>query len=486
MTRLGTPDSLPGTVARPGYDPSAHGTGIVHIGLGAFHKAHQAVYTDDALTAEGGDWRIIGVSLRSPEPAEELTPQKGLYTVIERDVDGSRARVIGALARALCARTDAQAVMAALCAPETRIVTITVTEKGYGLDRATGGIDRSHPAIVADLATPEAPQGLAGLLVRALALRHAAAVPPFTVLSCDNLPDNGALTRSLLIDMARHVAPDLVDHIATGVAFPGSMVDRITPARTPATLALAQEMIGVEDHAAIEAESFRQWVIEDRFPTGRPAWQAGGALFVPEVRPFELMKLRMLNGAHSMLAYAGFLAGHRYVRDVMADPALARLVERHLRAAAGTLDPLPGVDLDGYAQALSRRFANPHLGHETYQIAMDGTQKLPQRILAPAAEALRRGQPLDAFAFASAAWMRYTQGRQDDGTGYALRDPREEDLRAAAQGEDAGALYDRLARLPGLMPEALTAAPDWRAAVVSRLDLMMRQGMPAALIAEAD
>lgn len=485
MTRLTTLEGLPDTVARPGYDPSAHGAGIVHIGLGAFHKAHQAVYTDDALAAKGGDWRIIGVSLRSPEPAEELTPQNGLFTVIERDVDGSRARVIGALSRALCARTDPEAVMQALCAPETRIVTITVTEKGYGLDRATGGIDRSHPAIIADLAAPEAPQGLAGLLVRALALRHAAGVPPFTVLSCDNLPDNGALTRSLLIDMARHVAPDLVDHISNDVAFPGSMVDRITPARTPATLALAQEMTGVEDHAAIEAESFRQWVIEDHFPTGRPVWQAGGALFVPEVRPFELMKLRMLNGAHSMLAYAGFLSGHRYVRDVMADPALAPLVDRHLRAAAGTLDALPGVDLGDYAQALSRRFANPHLGHETYQIAMDGTEKLPQRILAPAAEALRRGQPLDAFAFATAAWMRYTRGTQEDGTGYDLRDPKAEAMRAAPGDEDAAALYDRLAALPGLMPAALREDAAWRQAVVARLDVMLRQGMKAAIAAEA-
>jgi fructuronate reductase len=484
MSRLDRIEALPAAVTRPGYDPAAHGPGIVHIGLGAFHKAHQALYTDDALAAEGGDWRIIGVSLRSPEPAEDLGPQNGLYTLIERDVDGSRARVVAALAGALCAREEPEAVLAALCAPETRIVTITVTEKGYGLDRASGGIDRSHPAIAADLTTPEAPQGLAGLLVRALAERRRAGHAPFTVLSCDNLPDNGALTRGLLIDMARHVAPDLVAHIAEAVAFPGSMVDRITPARTAETLALAQQMTGFEDRAAIEAESFRQWVIEDHFPQGRPAWEAGGALFVPEVRPFELMKLRMLNGAHSMLAYAGFLAGHRCVRDVMADPALAALVARHLTAAAATLDPLPGVDLADYAEALARRFANPHLGHETYQIAMDGTEKLPQRILAPAAEALRRGQPPAAFAFATAAWMRYTLGRHDGGESYELRDPRAEALRAAPSEESAEALYDRLAALPGLMPEALRGDETWRAAVLRPLTVMLAQGMAAAIAAE--
>ena len=375
MDRLTTLDALPGAVQKPGHTPAAHGAGIVHIGLGAFHKAHQAVYTDDALTAAGGDWRIIGVSLRSTEPAQELTPQGGLFTVIERSASGTQARVIGSVQSALCLSTDRGAVLNALLAPETRIISVTVTEKGYGLNRATGGIDPDHPAIKADLADPANPQGLAGLLVWALGHRRAQGTPPFTVLSCDNLPENGALTRSLLIDFARHAAPDLVDHIATDVAFPSSMVDRITPARTDDTLALAQDLIGQRDAAAIECEAFRQWVIEDHFPTGRPNWEAGGAIFAPDVTPYEAMKLRMLNGSHSMLAYAGFLCGHTYVRDVMADPALSTLVDRYLKAAAATLDPLDGVDFDTYAQDLAERFRNTHLGHETYQIAMDGSEK---------------------------------------------------------------------------------------------------------------
>lgn len=487
MTARLTADApLPDSVARPGYDPASHGEGIVHIGLGAFHKAHQAVYTDDALAAAGGDWRIVGVSLRSPQPAEELAPQDGRYTLIERDVDGSRARVIGAISRALCLMTDRAAVMQALCAPATRIVSITVTEKGYGLDRTTGGIDRSHPAIAADLAQPEAPQGLAGLLIRALAERRRTGTLPFTVLCCDNLPGNGHLVRSLLIDMARHCAPDLVAYLRNEVAFPCTMVDRITPARTPASLALAQEMTGHEDRAAVETEAFRQWVIEDRFPTGRPAWEAGGALFVADVRPFESMKLRMLNGAHSMLAYAGFLSGHRYVRDVMADPALSRLVARHLSAAAATLDPLPGIELDVYASELATRFANPHLGHETFQIAMDGTEKMPQRILAPALDALERGQPIDSFAFAIAAWMRYTLGRREDDTAYDLRDPRSAALAPPdGGGETAEAIHDRIAGLPGLFPERLQSSRTWRDAVVPRLARMLTLGMTTAVEAEA-
>ena len=486
MTRLCTLEGLPPQVARPAYDRAACGAGIVHIGLGAFHKAHQAAYTDAALAAEPGDWRILGVSLRSRAPAEELTPQHGLYTLIERDAAGSSARVIGAIARALSLGPDRGAILAALTDPATRIVTLTVTEKGYGIDRATGGVDLSHPVIAADLDSPEDPQGVAGLLVWALGRRRAADIPPFTLLCCDNLPENGKMLKSLLVDFALRADPPLASHIASDVACPSTMVDRITPARTEATLAEAARLTGHEDRAAVETERFTQWVIEDDFPTGRPAWEAGGALFVTDVAPYEKMKLRMLNGAHSMLAYAGFLAGHEYVRDAMGDGALVRLIRRQLAAASRSLPPLEGVDLGAYAEALIRRFANPHLAHETWQIAMDGTEKLPQRILAPATEALEAGAPLDAFAFATAAWMRYALGRREDGTRYALRDPREAALGAALEGlTGAGAVAARLLALPGLFPDKLRESAAWQEAVTARLDVMLAQGMRAAIDREA-
>lgn len=484
--RLSAFDTLPETVQRPGYRPPDHGAGIVHLGLGAFHKAHQAVYTDDALAAAGGDWRIIGVSLRSPDPARTLGAQNGLYTVIERGAAGTRARVIGALDRALHLGTDRAAVMRALCAPATRIVSMTVTEKGYGLDRTSGGADPDHPAIAADLADPERPRGVAGLLVRALALRRHAGIPPFTVLCCDNLPENGTLLRGLLTDFARRAAPDMADFIAHNVAFPATMVDRITPAQTADTLDLARRLTGHTDAAAVECETFRQWVIEDRFPSGRPAWEAGGALFVPDVAPYERMKLRMLNGCHSMLAYAGFLAGHANVRDVMADPDLAQLVRRHLRAAAATLDPLQGMDLTGYAAALAARFANPHLAHETWQIAMDGSEKMPQRIFAPALDALIGGQPLRPFAFAAAAWMRFVLGRRDDGTPHELRDPRAAALADAVRAcQSAAEIASAFAALPGLIPPALSRDTGWQTEVTDALHTMLSTGMRAAITAEA-
>ncbi|MCY4006023.1 MAG: mannitol dehydrogenase family protein [Rhodobacteraceae bacterium] len=480
--RLGLSAGLAADVSLPDYQRDNHGVGIVHFGMGAFHKAHQAVYTDDALAASGGDWRIAGVSLRSAAPAQELMPQSCLYTVIERNAEGASARVIGSIAAALCLRTDRWPVLETLCAPETKIVSMTVTETGYGIDRNTGGVDPSCPVIAADLADPSSPCGVAGLLVWALGRRRAAGTPPFTILSCDNLPQNGALTRSLLIDFARRATPDLVEHIAIDVAFPSTMVDRITPARTDATLKLAEQLIGQADAAAIECETFRQWVIEDHFPTERPCWEAGGALFTDDVRPYEEMKLRMLNGTHSMIAYAGFLAGHRTVREAMEDHDLSALAARHLAAAAATLGPVPSVDLDEYAADLMVRFANPHLAHETGQIAMDGSQKMPQRLFAPALDAITRGQCCKPFAFAAAVWIRYMRGRFDDGQPYDIRDPRSGELAILMRGQaSADDLIGRIRSVNGLVPPELAANDRWNDAVRTELSHMLTSGMRASI-----
>ena len=486
MTRLTDTTGLPDTVRAPAYDRAAHGEGIVHLGLGAFHKAHQAVYTDDALAHAGGDWRIVGVSLRSADAAEELTPQDGLFTVIEAGIEGRNARVVGSLSRALAhAHGDAEAVREALAAPGTRIVTITVTEKGYGLDRATGGADPDHPAIAHDLAHPDAPAGVAGLIVQALAARRAAGEAPFTILSCDNLPGNGELVRGLVLDMAARTDPALRDWIAAEVAFPASMVDRITPAPGPEIRDTAREMTGREDRAAVQTERFRQWVIEDRFPTGRPAWDGAGALLVDDVAPYERMKLRMLNGAHSMLAYSGFLAGHRHVRDVMADPDLAALVRRHLAAAASTLEALEGVDLGTYAEDLFKRFQNPNLAHETYQIAMDGSEKMPQRIFAPALDAVRIGLNVRSFAFATAVWIRYCLGVTEGGEAYSLRDPREGEIAAALAGmESPEATVRAVFGLPRLVPAALSEAKSFSCSVTDIFSRFARDGVRAAIAAE--
>lgn len=483
-TRLSPCAVLPAGLALT-YRPEDHGVGIVHMGLGAFHKAHQAAYTDTAIAATGGDWRILGVSLRSAEPAAQLGPQDGLYTLIERGAAGSKARVIGAIAGAVCAADDPYPVLSAMVGPACRIVSLTVTEKAYGLDRTNIGCNPAHPSVNADLANPDRPQGVLGLITRALALRLAAGTPPFTVLCCDNLPENGHLLRGAVIDFSRRIDDSLADHITHNVAFPSTMVDRITPAPTDATRAEAARLTGYDDAAATETEEFHQWVIEDNFPLGRPDWHLAGALFVPEVAPYEAMKLRMLNGSHSMLAYVGFHAGLPLVRDVMAHAELSALVHRHLKAAAATLSTLPGIDLATYRAELLERFSNPSIAHETFQIAMDGTEKLPQRIFAPARETLQKGGDLRPFAFATAAWMRHASRTTQDCPHYELRDPRANEIAAALAGTTtAQAIVRVFCSLPDFMPAELATLPAWQAVLADILGVMLKDGMSAAIAAE--
>ncbi|MBK4217548.1 mannitol dehydrogenase family protein [Paracoccus caeni] len=452
-SRLTNLSGLPPNIRLPGYDRAAHGVGILHLGLGAFHRAHQAVATDDALAAGGGDWRILGANLRSRDMAEAMTAQNGLYTVLIRDKQ-VEARIIGAHATTMGG--DPAAILKAACDPRIRILSLTVSEKAYGIDRDAMDIDEMHPAVAADLLWPQAPSGVLGLITAALAARRAAGIAPFTVLSCDNLPDNGALLRAGVLGFAARIRPSLANWIEENVAFPSTVVDRITPASTERTYSDALELTGHHDAAAVETEAFSQWVIEDHFPQGRPLWEAGGATFVRDVGPHEAMKLRMLNGSHSLIAYMGQLVGMRYVRDVVAQPALAALVRRHMKAAAATLPPSSGLDPDSYADTLMQRFANPAIAHRTSQIAIDGTEKLPQRWLVPAAEMLAAGQDARPFAFAIAVWLAWLSDLSKRGE--APDDPRGDRLRDTVNraGDDDMRLVEAVLSLPGLAPACLT------------------------------
>ncbi len=468
------------SVTRPDYDLNAHGIGHVHIGIGAFFRAHIAVYSDQALAAQGGDWRSVGVSLRSDRVAKTLNPQNGLYTLLIRHPEVTRPQMIGSVAEVLTVDDDTARVLALLSAPTTKVVTLTITETAYGFDRDINGLTQKHP-VIDDIKTPRRPRSAIGLIVESLRQRMASNIPPTTILSCDNLPENGRFLRRAVLAYAIQVDANLHDWIAGSVAFPSSMVDRITPAQSDETLQDVQALCGYKDSAAIETEPFTQWVIEDNFPAGRPAWDAGGALFVEDVAPFEEMKLRMLNGAHSMLAYSGFLSGHRFVRDVMQDPALSALVGRYMSAAAATLGPIENVDFGAYKHDLLARFANPEIAHETYQISMDGTEKLPQRILAPAVEALKAGQDIEPFAFAVAAWMRFALGVSDQGQAYGLRDPAEDQITRLLDGhrDTAAQVAAALGQLG--MFNTLNTNPAWTEAVTRHLSVMVAQGMRSAI-----
>ncbi|CDZ73321.1 Fructuronate reductase [Neorhizobium galegae bv. orientalis] len=464
MPRLSASTALSPHVAAPGFDRALLKPGILHIGLGAFHRAHQAVYTDAALAAEFGDWGIVGVSLRSIDIVQDLVAQDGLYSVVARSAAGDSAQVVGSITKGLSGVEDQAEILALMADPAIRIVTITVTEKAYGIDPVSGGLDRTHPSVKADLADPTSPKGVIGYLVEGLSRRHAAGLPPFTVLCCDNLPTNGRIVRRLVIELAGARDPALANWIAGHGAFPSSMVDRIVPAATDETRELAETLIGAEDRLALGTEPFMQWVIEDHFLAGRPKWEAGGALFVDDVEAYEKMKLRLLNGSHSLVAYLGQLKDLTFVRDVMAVPEYRALVRRHMAEAVKTLDPVPGIDLGGYMDQLIERFENPTIAHKTQQIAMDGTQKLPQRIFAGAVEALANGGDASSAAYVVALWIAYARKTGE------INDPRAAELKAAAARMTADDPSAPFFAIPGLFPQALTENSAWRARVNAELE----------------
>jgi fructuronate reductase len=418
---------LPCDIARFTYDRAAQKVGIVHFGIGAFHRAHQAWYTDLAMDAGERDWAICGVSLRSRTVADQLNPQDGLYTLTERSGNEADTRLIGSVREVLVASHDRETIVDRIAAAECRIVSFTVTEKGYART-ADGSLDRS----LADTS-------FYPLLSEALERRMAARLPGLTLLSCDNLPDNGRTLARLLGEWIEH--PALADWVAGECTFPSTMVDRIVPATTDADLGALESRLGQRDEGAVFTERFSQWVIEDNFAGPRPSWENHGVQLVGDVAPYETAKLRMLNGAHSALAYLGLERGHEFVHQAIADPVLRRLVERLMRQEAATsFVPAPEQDLGRYADGLLARFADPALNHRLMQIAMDGSQKIPQRWLETLAFHQRQGERCPAILDALAAWLRHVRG-----DARPVDDPMAEQLAAlwaqAGAGGIAAALF---------------------------------------------
>jgi fructuronate reductase len=469
---------LPRAVRRPGFDPAALKTGIVHLGCGAFHRAHQAVYTQAVLDRKQGAWGIVGVSLQGAGVRDKLKPQDGLYTVIERSGAGETCTVIGTLRDVLFAPEDPGAVMARIADPAIKIVSITVTEKGYCRDPALGRLDAVHPDISHDLARPDHPRSMLGVLVGGLARRQASGAGPVTVLCCDNLPHNGKTVATLVASFAALRDDRLAAWIAANVAFPSTMVDRIVPATSEADLATAAAALGLRDEAPVAAEPFKQWVIEDNFAAGRPEWEVAGAELVSDVTPFEEMKLRLLNGSHSAIAYLGYLAGHEFVYQVMQQPDFVRVVRGLMAEAAPTLRMPAGVDVAGYQAALLERFANPAIKHKTWQIAMDGSQKLPQRLLGSVRDNLAAGRPVKHLALAVAAWMRYAGGVDEKGQPIDVRDPLAARFKAVA-GSDASTRAKAFFALREIFGEDLPKATAFTDAVATSLDQLTKRGAAA-------
>ncbi|MBB2292094.1 mannitol dehydrogenase family protein [Escherichia coli] len=393
----------------PVYDRNNLAPRIVHLGFGAFHRAHQGVYADILATEHFSDWGYYEVNLIGGEQQiADLQQQDNLYTVAEMSADAWTARVVGVVKKALHVQIDGlETVLAAMCEPQIAIVSLTITEKGYFHSPATGQLMLDHPMVAADVQNPHQPKTATGVIVEALARRKAAGLPAFTVMSCDNMPENGHVMRDVVTSCAQAVDVKLAQWIEDNVTFPSTMVDRIVPAVTEDTLAKIEQLTGVRDPAGVACEPFRQWVIEDNFVAGRPEWEKAGAELVSDVLPYEEMKLRMLNGSHSFLAYLGYLAGYQHINDCMED--------EHYR-----------------------HDSNPALRHRTWQIAMDGSQKLPQRMLDSVRWHLAHDSKFDLLALGVAGWMRYVGGVDEQENPIEISDPLLPVIQKAVQSSAEG------------------------------------------------
>lgn len=469
------------SIQRPRYDRASLGQGIVHIGVGGFHRAHQAMYAEDLLHLRGDlRWGICGVGLLAHDARmrDALSSQDCLYTLVERQQSGDSARVVGSIAGFLFAPDDREAVLEKMAAPETKIVSLTITEGGYYIRTGTGEFDAAHPDIRHDLEHPQQPACSFGFLLEALDRRRRRGQAPFTVMSCDNIQSNGSTLRRMLSACAELRDPTLAAWIRQNCLFPNSMVDRITPTTTDEHRALVQEKFGIEDAWPVVCESFKQWVIEDRFvggQEGRPAWQEVGAQMTGDVEPYEKMKLRLLNASHQALCYIGLLLGFEFVHQAMQDESIRALVPGLMdREVSPLLPQVLGIDLEGYKATLIERFSNPAIQDQLSRIAIYGSSGMPKFVLPSIEEQLARKGPITLLCFTVAAWLCVLGAPE-----IPLRDPMAPRLRqiALAAPEDAAAL---LAQREIFSP-TLAGSPEFVRQVSFFLGLLHQRGARTAL-----
>ncbi|MDP9395891.1 MAG: mannitol dehydrogenase family protein [Actinomycetota bacterium] len=428
---------LAGDVAVPRYDRSAVTPGIVHVGVGGFHRAHEAVYVDAVLASgEAPGWGIAGVGVLPGDRRmkDALAAQDHLYTVVAKHPDGAlEPRVVGSIVDYLFAPDDPQRVVEALAAESTRIVSLTITEGGYNVSAVTGEFDANSPAVRRDLAPGAVPRTVFGLVTEALVRRRSRGLGAFTVMSCDNVQGNGHVTRTAFGSFAGLRDAGLGDWVRDNVRFPNSMVDRITPATTDDDRAVVARNLGVTDAWPVVCEPFTQWVLEDDFASGRPPLEDVGVQVVDDVAPYELMKLRLLNAAHQAMGYLGYLRGHRYVHEVCQDPLFVRFLTGYMdEEATPTLAPVPGVDLAAYKRTLLERFANRHVADTLARLCTDASDRIPKFLLPVIRHQLQAGGPIERSALVVAAWARYAEGVDEHGQPIEVVDPLRQKLAAAA------------------------------------------------------
>jgi mannitol 2-dehydrogenase len=432
-----TLNELPAKVSVPSYAHEQLSAGILHIGVGNFHRAHQAVYLDELFNkGEGHDWAIVGAGVREADEVmrQKLLAQDLYTTVVEQEAGHSTARITGAMIDYI-QPGDAKLLIARLSDPAIRIVSLTITEGGYYIDSATGQFDANHPDIVHDAANPDAPKSVFGLLLAGLVRRRTAGVAPFTVMSCDNIPHNGVVTRNSLVGLAARCGGGLDTWVKDNVAFPNGMVDRITPATTSRERAMLRDDFGIDDQWPVFCEGFKQWVLEDNFPSGRPPLEKAGVQFVADVSPFELMKIRILNGGHAVIAYPAALMDIHFVHEAMQDTLVKGFLDKiENDEIIPGVPPVPDTDIGGYYQLIVRRLSNPKIGDTIARLCLDGSNRQPKFIIPSIAERLNDGKGVAGLALESALWCRYCYGETDSGKHIAPNDPSQwERLQATAK-----------------------------------------------------
>lgn len=428
-------------IAVPSYDRTAIRAGIVHFGVGGFHRAHQAMYVDRLMNdGKALDWGICGVGTMPPDQRmrDVLKSQDGLYTLVVKHPDGTlEPRVIGSIADYLYAPDDPAAVLERMTDPAVRIVSLTITEGGYHVNQVTGAFDPADPGIQHDLQPDVLPVSAFGLVVEALARRRSAGIPAYTVMSCDNIPGNGDVARKMLTSYAELKDPELASWIQSEVRFPNSMVDRITPVTTAADTDALAARFSVEDGWPVVCEPFTQWVLEDSFDGSRPPFEDVGVQLVSDVEPYELMKLRLLNASHQALCYLGYLAGYRYAHEVCADPLFVRFLLSYMDdEGTPTLPPVPGVDLDAYKHKLIERFANPEVRDTLARLCAESSDRIPKWLLPVVRENLAAGRGVSRAALVVASWARYAEGTDEQGEPIEVVDRLKDVVMERAQASD--------------------------------------------------
>ncbi|TGV55471.1 mannitol dehydrogenase family protein [bacterium M00.F.Ca.ET.141.01.1.1] len=478
-------ERLPAAVQKPTYDRASLSPGMAHLGVGAFHRCHQAEYTDDLLSLKFDRWGIVGINIRPPALADTLGRQGGLYTRLIRENDHVEARIIGSIVKVVDSQDSAAPALAVLASPDIELVTMTVTEKGYCHIPSTGALDLGHPDIVHDLANPEAPRSLPGILALALEQRRATHGLKLTLLSCDNIPTNGVILENVVRSFAERRGNGLADWIAANAAFPSTMVDRIAPAVSPDDLDSVEQWFGYRDGAVAVGEPFRQWVIEQKFAGRMPRWDLAGATFVDDVTPFEHLKMRVLNGAQTTLATLGVLAGLEHTFDAIADPLLSVFVRSMLvEETLPTLTPVPGMEPLAYVEQSLGRLKNTAIRHRNHQIATDGSQKIVQRLLNPIRDRLSRGAGIGLLSVPVAGWMAYLiLASARFGKRWPVSDPYAGRIAAIADesGRDAPALASAILAIDTIFDPGLAADETFRKTVSSALGELLSDDPMAAV-----